>query len=133
MWHLDEKHSHHEGREGHEDRITERASNLRKNIFLRALRVLRGDIRFSFGWALPRCVSLVNTPSRRSRRSLSPLYSLDSERLHKVQKVGLVQAENPRSGGSIAPGGRQSPPDDIRSGSVYGCAIGQTLRGSFRF
>jgi hypothetical protein len=45
-----EKTISHEGREGHEDRITERLSNLEKILFfLRALRVLRGDIRFSFG------------------------------------------------------------------------------------
>jgi hypothetical protein len=40
-----------EGPEGHEDRMIERASNLKKiNLFfLRALRVLRGDIHFTFG------------------------------------------------------------------------------------
>jgi hypothetical protein len=38
------------GHEGHEDRITERALNLKENVFfLRALRVLRGEHRFSFG------------------------------------------------------------------------------------
>src|SRR5262245_59293584 len=61
------------------------------------------------------------------------LKSLDSDRLPQAQKVGLVQAANSRGGGSIAPRGRQSPPDDIRSGSVYGFAIGQALRGSLRF
>lgn len=46
---LDKSLSHHEGREGHKDRIVERISNLEKNIFfLRALRVLRGDDHFSF-------------------------------------------------------------------------------------
>jgi len=47
---FDKRLSHHEGREGHEERITERTSNPKKNgFFLRALRVLRGDIHFSFG------------------------------------------------------------------------------------
>ena len=40
--------THYEGREGHEDRITERASNIKTIFFLRALRVLRGDTHFSF-------------------------------------------------------------------------------------
>jgi hypothetical protein len=44
---FDERVSHHEGREGHEDRITERASNKKNVFFLRALRALRGDIHFS--------------------------------------------------------------------------------------
>jgi hypothetical protein len=43
----DERYSHHEDREGHEDRMTEKASNLKKMFFfLRALRVLRGDTDF---------------------------------------------------------------------------------------
>jgi hypothetical protein len=43
---FDERLSHHEGREGHEDRITEMASNQKNVLFLRALRALRGDIHF---------------------------------------------------------------------------------------
>jgi hypothetical protein len=46
---FDERLSHHEGREGHEDRITERASKPKKVFFLRALRVLRGDMHCSLG------------------------------------------------------------------------------------
>jgi ABC-type nitrate/sulfonate/bicarbonate transport system substrate-binding protein len=55
-----ERLSHHEGREGHEDWIKERTSNPEKSVFfLRALRVLRGDIHFSFlVVALRRCVCL---------------------------------------------------------------------------
>jgi hypothetical protein len=42
---------HHQELEGHEDRTKERAWNLKENVFfLRALRVLRGDIPFSFGY-----------------------------------------------------------------------------------
>src|SRR5262249_56209106 len=37
---------HHEDREGHEDRITERMSSPEKIFFLRALHALRGDIPF---------------------------------------------------------------------------------------
>jgi hypothetical protein len=51
---FDERLSHHEGREGHEDRTMERASNLKKVFFLRVLRALRGgDIHFSFGCGSP--------------------------------------------------------------------------------
>jgi ABC-type nitrate/sulfonate/bicarbonate transport system substrate-binding protein len=55
-----ERLSHHEDREEHEDRIKKRTSNPKKNVFfLRALRVLRGDIYFSFLIvALRRCVCL---------------------------------------------------------------------------
>jgi hypothetical protein len=46
---LHETHFHHEEREGHEDRTKKRTSNPKKKVFfLRALRVLRGDIHFSF-------------------------------------------------------------------------------------
>jgi len=66
--------------------------------------------------------------------SLARKFSLvDSKGLHQTQEMRLVQAEDSRGGGSIAPGSRQSPSDDICAGGVYGCAIGQTLRGSFRF
>src|SRR5215813_15567540 len=44
-----------------------------------------------------------------------------------------MQAEDSCSGSPIALSGRQSPPNDIRSGSVYGCAIGQTVGSSFVF
>jgi hypothetical protein len=43
---LPEDFIHHEDREGHEERTTERASNLKNAFFLRALRVLRGRIHF---------------------------------------------------------------------------------------
>jgi hypothetical protein len=45
---LAERLSHHEGREGHEDRAEKEESNLKKIFFLRALRVLRGVIDFCF-------------------------------------------------------------------------------------
>jgi ABC-type nitrate/sulfonate/bicarbonate transport system substrate-binding protein len=48
-------------KEGHEDRIEERVSNPKRNIlFLRALRVLRGDLHLSFlVVALRRCICLL--------------------------------------------------------------------------
>jgi hypothetical protein len=52
---LEERYSHHEAREGHEDRMPEKASNLKKMFFfLRDLRVLRGDTHFLLVAALPR-------------------------------------------------------------------------------
>src|SRR5262245_44869860 len=80
--------------------------------------------------ALLRSVGPRHLAALRERQKVN---SLDSKRLHQIQQVRLVQAEYSRRGSSIAPSSRQSPPDDIRSGSVYGLAIGQTLRGSLRF
>jgi len=45
---FDERLSHHEVREGHEDRITGHRIRKKNVFFLRALCVLRGDIHFSF-------------------------------------------------------------------------------------
>jgi hypothetical protein len=55
------------GREGHEDQITDMATNQKNVFFLRALRVLRGDIQFRLGAALPRCASAVSTPEKAIR------------------------------------------------------------------
>jgi hypothetical protein len=73
---FDERLIHHEGREGHEDRIKGRTSILKEIFFfLRALRVLRGDIHFVLVAALPRCVSYEN------QFSCSVLYPLAHELL----------------------------------------------------
>jgi hypothetical protein len=44
---FDERYSHHEDHEGHEDRITEGSKSEKHIFFLRALRVLRGKIQLS--------------------------------------------------------------------------------------
>lgn len=42
--------------------------------------------------------------------------------------MGFVQAENSGGSRAIALGGCQSPPDNVRSGRVYGCPIGTNCR-----
>jgi hypothetical protein len=62
---FEERLFHHKGRDGHEDRITKKVSNLKKSGFrLRALRVLRGEMSVSLlVAALPRCASALNKNS----------------------------------------------------------------------
>jgi hypothetical protein len=62
---FEERLFHHEGREGHEDRVTKKVSSLKNNGFrLRALRDLRGEMSVSILVAAsPRCASAVNKNS----------------------------------------------------------------------
>src|SRR6266478_443896 len=96
---FDEILSHHEGREGHEDRTAKRASNLKILFFLRARRVLRGQnsyfwLRLRRATALGRSRTVALSSLEMRRKSYRPGEasrnrdsSIPSSRLNRTRRT----------------------------------------------